>query len=161
MALSPEFTPATTTYAATVESRRATVLAEPADALATVAYFDGEGAAIVDQDGGTEGLQVDLETGANVVRVTVTATDGIATRTYEVTVTSAYPTLVHNTGQTVETDTSNDVQAQGFTTGATRAATGSARCRCGWGRSAPASSTATRTCASSRRTAGRTHRSPR
>ena len=117
VALVPEFTPATTTYAATVESRRATVLAEPADALATVAYFDGEGAAIVDRDGNAEGLQVDLETGANVVRVTVTATDGIATRTYEVTLTSAYATLVHNTGQTVLSSNSGNVQAQGFTTG--------------------------------------------
>ena len=58
---------------------RATVAGVPFDASATVAYSG------TDADGGTDGHQMNLSVGRNVVTVTVTATDG-DTRDYTVSV---------------------------------------------------------------------------
>ena len=59
---------------------RVTVAGVAADAGATVAYSGA------DADGGTDGHQVDLSVGRNGVTVTVTASDGVTTRDYTVSV---------------------------------------------------------------------------
>ena len=59
---------------------RVTVAGVAADADAAVAYSG------TDADGGTDGHQVDLSAGRNVVTVTVTAGDGVTTRDYTVSV---------------------------------------------------------------------------
>ena len=87
--LQPAFAPGTEGYTAWVANavEEVTVAAEANAAGATLAYLDGDGAAIPDADTGTPGREVALEVGANTVQVKVTATDGDATRTYRVTVT--------------------------------------------------------------------------
>ena len=58
---------------------------------ATVAYLDGDDQTLTDADGVEEGLQVDLEVGANTIKVRVTAEDGSTTRTYTLVVTRDEP----------------------------------------------------------------------
>ena len=90
------FTPATDTYTATVENAvmQTTVTATPADSNATVAFQDGNGAALVDADDVTTGLQVVLSVGDTVIKAVVAAEDGSTTQTYTVTVTRAAPALI-------------------------------------------------------------------
>ena len=90
VALRPAFAPGTTEYRASVANPvdEVTVTATANVAEATLAYLDGDGAAIADADTNTPGREVALEVGEEtVVRVKVTAADGDAMRTYEVTVT--------------------------------------------------------------------------
>ena len=54
---------------------------------ASLAYLDAAGHTIVDADTNTDGLQVGLEAGENVIKIRVTAPDGITVRTYTITVT--------------------------------------------------------------------------
>ena len=57
---------------------RVTVSPAPQQRNATVAYFDGVGVALDDADGDdTNGQQVDLAEGENVIAVRVTAGDGV------------------------------------------------------------------------------------
>ena len=56
---------------------------------ATVEYLDGSDAAISDASSSAPGHQVSLDTGANTIKVKVTALDGSTTETYTVTVTRA------------------------------------------------------------------------
>ena len=86
--LSPGFHPIQTTYSATVASAVAQVTVVPTRSSpdASVAYVDGEGNAVDDADGVADGHQVDLEVGANVVYVQVTAADHATVLTYTVTV---------------------------------------------------------------------------
>ena len=58
---------------------------------ATVAYLDGDDQVLADADADTEGFQVDLEVGANTIKVRVTAEDGSTTRTYTLVVTRSEP----------------------------------------------------------------------
>ena len=81
--LSPGFDTGTTSYTATVDNDvdEVTVTAEASSDYATVAVTPAEG-----DDPDTEGVEVALVEGQNVVTVTVTAEDG-TTGTYTVTVT--------------------------------------------------------------------------
>ena len=90
VALAPGFGPGFFDYVATASSAtmRVTLVPTATDAAATVAYTDGDGTALADADGeANNGQQVDLAEGANVVKVVVTAADGVTTLTYTVTVT--------------------------------------------------------------------------
>ncbi len=87
--LRPAFAPGTGEYRAWVANRvdEVTVAATANVAEATLAYLDGDGAAIADADTNTPGREVALEVGATVVEVKVTAEDDTTMRTYRVTVT--------------------------------------------------------------------------
>ena len=87
--LDPAFASAKDTYTASVIHSVAQITVTPtaSAAGATVAYLDGSDDALADADGGTDGQQVDLSTGANTIKVKVTAEDGTTTKTYTVTVT--------------------------------------------------------------------------
>ena len=87
---SPRFDPSMTSYTSTAATLidQITINATPANADgAEVAYLDGDGQLLTDADADTEGFQVDLEVGANTIRVRVTAEDGTTTRTYTMVVT--------------------------------------------------------------------------
>ena len=88
-ALWPAFASGTTVYAAAAADTvmRIAVTPAPTDGNATVAFLDGNDDALDDADSATDGHQVDLDMGANVIKVKVTAEDGVATETYTVTVT--------------------------------------------------------------------------
>ncbi|MYI68384.1 MAG: hypothetical protein F4103_06430, partial [Boseongicola sp. SB0673_bin_14] len=88
--LEPAFDAATLSYAAEVASdvEEITVTATADDADATVAFLDGDDAALADADAAEDGHQVALEPGANVIRVRVTL-EGAKATTYTVTVTRA------------------------------------------------------------------------
>ena len=79
------FASETTSYVASVEHGKSVTTVT---ALATVSRATVE-IASVDADPDTAGHQVSLDVGANEIEVTVTASDGVATRTYVVTVTRA------------------------------------------------------------------------
>ena len=81
--LTPAFAPGTTTYTSTVQSTvtSTTVTAIAADARAQVSITPA-----VDADPSTDGHQVALSLGLNVIAVTVTAEDAVTTATYTVTV---------------------------------------------------------------------------
>ena len=83
LTLTPVFDAAETTYSASVvfEVTAVTVTAAVTDSRASLALP-------ADDDAGTDGVQVDLDVGANTVSVTVTAEDGTA-GTYTVTVSRA------------------------------------------------------------------------
>ena len=89
--LSPVFDAATTSYTASVifSEEEITVTPEAGDAGATVEYLGASDTALADADTDKDGHQVDLETGANTIKVKVTAEDGSTTKTYTVTVTRA------------------------------------------------------------------------
>ena len=85
--LSPGFAADEFTYTASVgdTASRITVTPTTTDTNATVEFLDGDDAALTDA-AGAAGFQVNLDVGDNVIRVKVTAEDGIATETYQVTV---------------------------------------------------------------------------
>ena len=87
--LEPAFSPTTTEYTVSVANTvsRITITPTPNDSHASVTYVDDIDAAIPDVDPVTDGQQVDLVVGDNVIGVTVTAEDGSTTTTYTVTVT--------------------------------------------------------------------------
>ena len=124
--LDPAFAGATVTYTADVATAvsQTTVTAATTDSNATFEFLDESDAAIADADGNTEGQQVDLTVGANVIKVKVTAEDGATTQTYTVRVTRAAPVvevLVSNVGQKDRDRdffvVSNSFKGQQFTTG--------------------------------------------
>ncbi len=135
IALEPPFDAAVTSY--TADARGAsgiTVSPRTLNSDATVAYLDGNGDAIADEDGVQAGLQTVIAAGENVIRVRVEL--GPTSREYTLRVTRGQQPgtgmtpgsgeegiLVSNTGQTThevlqlaETGTS-PTQAQAFTTG--------------------------------------------
>ena len=87
IALAPEFDPAVTSYTAAVGNSvaSATVTATTSDMDATVAYLDGDDAALADADAATDGFQVTLAVGETTFKAKVT--NGTATTIYTVTVT--------------------------------------------------------------------------
>ena len=89
VALTPGFSSGTTSYTALVANTvgRITLTETTSDENASVAYLDVDDNPLTDADTGTTGHQVDLVEGANTIKVKVTAEDGVATRTYTVTVT--------------------------------------------------------------------------
>ena len=68
------------------------VFATPTAADATVAFLDGDGAALPDDEPAADGHAVSLAVGANTIRAQVSAHDG-TTETYTVTVTRKAPEL--------------------------------------------------------------------
>ena len=89
--LSPSFDPDVTDYTASAANAasRITVTAARSDSAADIDYLDGDGDELTDLDPGTDGHQVDLVVGENVIQVKLTAEDGTTTKTYKVTVTRA------------------------------------------------------------------------
>ena len=97
IALSPTFASGTTAYTASVASsvHRITVTPMFSDSNATAKYFDAADSEFTDADSNAaNGFQVNLAEGANTIKVKVTAEDGMATETYEVTVTRALTPIV-------------------------------------------------------------------
>ncbi|MCY3604271.1 MAG: cadherin-like beta sandwich domain-containing protein, partial [Gammaproteobacteria bacterium] len=93
VAISPGFNAATTSYSASAPARvaRITIEATKSDDGAGVDYLDGADSELTDADAVKEGFQVDLEAGANTIKVKVTAEDTVNTATYTVMVTRAAP----------------------------------------------------------------------
>ena len=87
--LSPFFAPDTTAYTGSVVNAVAEVTVTPTTthAAARIEYFDGDDVTLTDADTSDTVPQVTLEEDDNVIKVKVTAEDGITTRTYTVTVT--------------------------------------------------------------------------
>ena len=87
--LAPTFASDTTRYTASVANAVAsvTVTRTTNHANATVAFLDGNDAALSDADTDADGHQVSLDTGENVFKVKVTAEDGASTRTYTIVMT--------------------------------------------------------------------------
>ena len=85
----PGFGPDTLDYAVTVPAGTTRVTVEPTENErgALVAFLDADDAALDDADDATAGHQVDLEAGANVIKVQVTPGDRGTTTTYTLTVT--------------------------------------------------------------------------
>ena len=76
--LSARFDPAVTEYAATVRltDDEETLIALPADPSHTVEYLDGSDAPLADADAETDGQQLALDVGENVVKVKVSESEG-------------------------------------------------------------------------------------
>ena len=91
IALNETFATGTKSYTASVLNGvdEITVLPETTDDGATVEYLDGSDATITDSDTTKDDQQVELEVGANTIKVKVTAQDGNTNQTYTVTVTRA------------------------------------------------------------------------
>ena len=88
--LTPAFVPATTEYAATVGSSVSRITVRPTKSdpsAATIEYLAADNSSLTDADPGANDFQVDLTTGANVVKVKVTSADGNTTQTYTLTTT--------------------------------------------------------------------------
>ena len=88
-ALDPAFDSQTVSYAASVSDEVSSVTVTPtlSDSNATLAYRGGSDQTLADADSGADGHQVDLEVGANTIKVRVTAEDTTTTRTYTIVVT--------------------------------------------------------------------------
>ena len=91
LTLTPTFASGTITYTAMVVSTvtEVTVTQTLGDAGATIEYLDGSDMTLDDADTAKDEFQVAVAEGANVIKVKVTAADGITTLTYEVTVNRA------------------------------------------------------------------------
>lgn len=87
LALSPAFAAATLTYTATTTAATNTINAVPADANATIEITNTHDTDEVDTY--SNGQAITWATGSNVVKVKVTAENGTATQTYQVTVTKS------------------------------------------------------------------------
>ena len=92
IALSPAFDAAETAYAVSVAHGVKTVTVTPtlSEEYASFAYLDADDQPLADADGdATNGQQAALAVGDNVIKVRVTAEDGVTTGTYTLTVTRA------------------------------------------------------------------------
>ena len=94
IALNETFATGTKSYTASVATGvdEITVLPETTDDGATVEYLDGSDATITDSDSNKDDQQVELDVGANTIKVKVTAADDVTTETYTVVVTRASDT---------------------------------------------------------------------
>ena len=92
-ALAPPFQSDTLSYTADVEYGTERITATPSkrDPRAMLVYLTGDGSDLVDADPETEGQQVDLVVGGNVIQIKLTAEDEVTTRTYRLTLTRAPP----------------------------------------------------------------------
>ena len=99
--LDPTFAAATTGYAAVVgnDVARITLVAKKGNEEADIAWLDGNDMALDDADGATDGFDVDLDRGANVIKMKVTAEDDATMQTYQVTVTRAATNVCERTPQ--------------------------------------------------------------
>ena len=91
LTLTPTFASGTYTYTASVVSTVAEVTVTPTknDSGATIEYLDESDVTLDDADTGVTGHQVAVAEGDTVIKVKVTAADGVATQTYAVTVSRA------------------------------------------------------------------------
>ena len=99
--LSPNFSPTHTDYAGTVEGMvsRVTVTPVTNHPSATLEYLDADDMALADADAtSADTFEVDLADNETVFKVTVTAEDDAATKTYIVTVTRVSLRLRNGTG---------------------------------------------------------------
>ena len=89
--LTPGFVTATISYTAPVANAVSQITITPTQnhSGASIEYLDDSNAAISDADSNASGMQVDLDVGANTIKVEVTAQDGVTTATYSVVVTRA------------------------------------------------------------------------
>ena len=102
--LHPTFASDVASYTATVANAVDRVTVEPtkSDAYATIVYLDSTNAELSDADDNTPKFDFALTEGENVLKVKVTSDDGMANKTYTVTVTfTRVNILVINLGQTV------------------------------------------------------------
>ena len=92
-ALAPPFQSNTLNYTADVEygTGRITVTPSKRDPRARLAYLTADGGGLVDADPDTDGQQVDLGVGNNVMQIKLTAEDAVTTRTYRLTLRRAAP----------------------------------------------------------------------
>ena len=87
VSLTPAFVSTTTSYTAHVANGVDEITLTPtSDSYGTFAYLDGSDMALTDADAMEDGFQVSLSTGANTIKVKVTAQDGVTTQTYTVAV---------------------------------------------------------------------------
>ena len=88
--LYPSFAARTTSYKASTgySDTQITITATPKRDDSTVEFLDESNQSLIDGDG-DDGFQVVLSVGENVVRVRVTASDNVTTKTYTVTVSRA------------------------------------------------------------------------
>ena len=93
VSLEPAFTSGTMDHTASVAYAvtRITIAATTSDGNATLTFRDGSGNALADADGHTGGHQVDLSVGENVIKVRVTAANGLTTGTHTITVVRMEP----------------------------------------------------------------------
>ncbi|MDE0693936.1 MAG: fibronectin type III domain-containing protein [Gammaproteobacteria bacterium] len=134
VAVSPAFDAAIISYTADAPARvaRITVEATKSDDGAEVVHLDGDDQTLTDADAVADHFQVDLEAGANTIKVKVTAEDTVNTTTYTVVVTRAVPAasadaLLSNldegddsgivVGTPADSSTAEPVPAIGFQTG--------------------------------------------
>ena len=98
LTLTPTFASGKETYTASVVKAVAEVTLTPSlgDSGATIEYLDGSDATLDDADTAKDDFQVAVAEGDTVIKVKVTAADGVTTKTYTVTVNRAACTL--NTG---------------------------------------------------------------
>ena len=89
--LNPTFSSATDSYTASVGNYAddITVVANPNNVKAQVAFLDGMDATIDDDESTADGLQTTLAVGSNTIKVKVTAENGVATKTYTLSLTRA------------------------------------------------------------------------
>ena len=87
--LDPVFDPDTSRYTASVPHAVASITVTPATSNqnAAAAFHDGSDAALPDADANTDGHQVSLSSGENVIKVVVTAENGTSVRTYTLVMT--------------------------------------------------------------------------
>ena len=87
VSLTPPFASTSTSYTASVANGVDEITIKPTnDSSATFAYLDGSDMALTDADAMEDDFQVSLSTGANTIKVKVTAQDSVTTRTYTVAV---------------------------------------------------------------------------
>ncbi len=102
--LNPVFSVSTTNYTATVgnEVSQITVTVTKNHGSATLVYLDENDNTLTDADESTEGFQVNLVVGTNIIKVKVTAQDDVTTQTCIVTITRAASSDVTSSVQVQE-----------------------------------------------------------
>ena len=100
--LSPAFASGTTSYTAIVgyAHEQITVFAAQNAGNSQISYIDGSDSDIADADDATDGHQVNLAIGDNIVNVKVTAADQMAMQVYNITVARALPEVSISAGST-------------------------------------------------------------
>ena len=87
VSLTPPFASTSTSYTASVANGVDEITIKPtSNSSATFAYLDGSDMALTDADAMEDDFQASLSTGANTIKVKVTAQDSVTTRTYTVAV---------------------------------------------------------------------------
>ena len=103
IALNETFAPGTTSYTADVASGvdRITIVPTKNVDGAEVNYFDGSDMALEDADSDTDDFDLYLDVGETIVKVKVTAEDGLNTQTYTLVVTRPLPAVTPVSGTVI------------------------------------------------------------